>query len=270
MRRAGHIEWRSQRRRHRPVCAGLIESPQDQRALAFRSRHHLQRHFRHDREGAPGSRQKFAQIVAGDVLHHPPSGFEAVTETGHAVRTQQMIAGATGLDAPGTGKARPDHAADRCLVRGAQQRRGVDRLERKLLIPGIDQRLHVSHRRAGLHRDDQLVGFVGCHCIERRQIEQRIGSHGLADQPLRAVTDDFQRLLAGDRRSHGVFHILCITNFESIHAVLLKTAEVQGRRACQHGRACGRVRRSDEASETPSQGSASPAHRTHISAAAAG
>ena len=95
----------------------------------------------------------------------------------------------------------------------AQQRRGVDRLERELLVFGIDQRLDVGERRAGLHRDDQLVRFIGRHRIQRRQIEQRIGRHRLADQPLGAMADDFQRLLAGDRRAHHLLDILASRTF---------------------------------------------------------
>ena len=68
------------------------------------------------------------------------------------MRAQQMIAGAAGLDAAGPGQAGADHAADGSDVGRAQQQRGIDRLERELLIFGIDQRQHVGERRAGLRR----------------------------------------------------------------------------------------------------------------------
>ncbi len=184
MRRAGHIERRAQCRGHRPVGGDIVEPPQDQRALALGPRHHLQGHFRHHRQRAPGPRQQFAEIVAGDVLHHPAAGLEAVAEAGHAVRPQQMIASAAGPDAAGSGEAGADHAADGAEARRAQQRRGVDRLEGELLIFGIDQGLDVGERRAGLNRDDQLVRLIGGHRVERRQVEQRVGRHRLADQAL--------------------------------------------------------------------------------------
>ena len=88
MRRARHVERRAQRRRHRPVRGDIVEPAQHQRAFAFGPRHHLQRHFGHDRERAPRSRQQLAEIVAGDVLHHPPAGLETVAEAGHRMRAR--------------------------------------------------------------------------------------------------------------------------------------------------------------------------------------
>ncbi len=55
---------------------------------------------------APGSRQQLAQVIAGDVFHHPATGLETVAETGHRVGAEQMIAGAAGLDAARTGRDR--------------------------------------------------------------------------------------------------------------------------------------------------------------------
>ena len=134
------------------------------------------------------------------------------------MRAQQMIAGAAGLDAARAGEARADHAADGADVRRCRAARGVDRLERELLVFGIDQRLHVGERRAGLHGDDQFVRFIGRDRVQRRQIEQRIGRHRLADLALGAMADDLQRLLAGDRRAHHLLDILGVTYFESIHS----------------------------------------------------
>ena len=88
VRRAGHVERRPQRLGHRPVCSDIVQPAQHQRALALGPWHHLQRHLRHDRERAPGPRQELAQIVAGDVLHHPATGFKAVAEAGHRMRAQ--------------------------------------------------------------------------------------------------------------------------------------------------------------------------------------
>ena len=65
----------------------------------------------------------------------------------------------------------------------------------------------------GLHRDDQFVRLIGGHRVERRQIEQRIGRHRLADLPLGAMADDLQRLLAGDRRAHHLLDILASRTF---------------------------------------------------------
>ena len=132
-----------------------------------------------------------------------------------------MVAGAAGLDAAGTGEAGADHAADGSELGRAEQRRGIDRLECKLLVFGIDQRLYVGQRRARLHGDDQLVRLIGGHCAQRREVEHGIGRHRLADQPLRAVANDLERLLARDRLAHRLLDILGIAYFESVHAFLL-------------------------------------------------
>src|SRR5206468_10385246 len=64
--------------------------------------------FRHHGQRAPRPRQQLAEIVAGDVLHHPAPGLETVAEAGHRMRAEQMIARAAGLDATGTGEPRAE------------------------------------------------------------------------------------------------------------------------------------------------------------------
>ena len=137
------------------------------------------------------------------------------------MRTQKMIAGAAGLDAARTGQPRADHAADGAGAGHAEQRGRIDRLEGELLVLGVDQRLHVGERRAGLHRDDQLVRLIGGDRIQRRQVEHGVGRHRLADLPPRAMADDLQRLLAGDRRPHHLLDVLGVTYLESVHGVTL-------------------------------------------------
>ena len=137
-----------------------------------------------------------------------------------------MIARGARLDPARAGEARGDHAADAAaLGRGAEQRRGVDRLEGELLVLGIDQRQHVVERRAGLDGDDQFVGLIGRHRIQRRQIEQRIGRHRLPDRALGAMTDDLQRLLGGNRRPHRVLDVLGIAGFQGVHECILVVGE---------------------------------------------
>ncbi len=133
------------------------------------------------------------------------------------MRPKQMVARAAGLDAPRAREAGADHAADGADAGRAQQRGSVDRLERELLVFRIDQRLHVGERRAGLHRDDQLVRFIGGDRVQFGKIEQRIGRHRLADQALGAMTDDFQRLVARDRRAHHLFDVGGVTYFGGVH-----------------------------------------------------
>ena len=44
------------------------------------------------RERAPGAGHRLAEIVAGDVLHHPPAGFEDLAPAIHALDAEHMIA----------------------------------------------------------------------------------------------------------------------------------------------------------------------------------
>ncbi len=128
-----------------------------------------------------------------------------------------MIAGATGLDAPG-----PPNQRQSC--RRSSPTSGVPNSGAVLtgsnansLIPGIDQRQHVGERRARLHGDDQFVRLICRHRIQSRQVEQRIGRHRLADQPLGAMADDFQRLFAGKRGAHNLLDIRRVTYFQCVH-----------------------------------------------------
>jgi hypothetical protein len=54
------------------------------------------------------------------------------------------------------------------------------------------------------------VRLIRRHRVQRGQIEQRIGRHRLADQPLGAMADDFQRLLAGKCGAHRLLDIACV------------------------------------------------------------
>ena len=81
----------------------------------------------------------------------------------------------------------------------------------------FDQRLHVGEWRAGLHRDDQFVRFIGSDRVQPGEIEQRIGRHRLADQALGAMTDDFQRLVAGHRSAHRLFDVGGVPYFWGVH-----------------------------------------------------
>jgi hypothetical protein len=173
-------------------------------------------------------------VITDNVPHAPASslqtatGLVAVAETGHRMQAKQMIAHAAGLDPPRTREPGRDHAADGADIRRAQQLRRIHRLERKLLVLGIDQRQHVGDGRAGLYGEDQLVRLVGRHGIQRRQIEQRIGRHGLSDHALATMANNFQRLLAGNRRTYCLLDVLSVSDFQNVHGcVLLKSRQIR-------------------------------------------
>ena len=227
------------------VIALLAARSSRPRSTSVRSasglRHHLQRHLGHDGERAPGARQQLAEVVAGDVLHHLAAGLETVAEARHRVRAEQMIARPARLDPARPGEAGGDHAADGAGSGRAEQRRGIDGLEGELLVLGVDQRHHVGQRRAGLHRDDQLVRLVGGDGVERRQVEHRIGRHRLADLALGAMADDLERLLGGDRRPHRLLDIAGVSYLQDVQTL-------------RPSRASGRPYRGQSASNHPSIG----------------
>ena len=133
------------------------------------------------------------------------------------MRPEQVIARPTRPDPPRPGEAGRDHAADGSERRRAEQRRRVHRLEGELLVLGIDQRQHVSQRRAGLERDDQFVGLVGGNGIERGDVEHGVGRHRVSNATLGSVTDDLERLLIGNRRAHHLFDVFGVSDLERIH-----------------------------------------------------
>ena len=115
------------------------------------------------------------------------------------------------------GKAGADHSPDGSTFGRSQKMRGIHRLESKLLVLGVEQRHDVRERRAGLHRDDQLVRLIGGHGVQRRQVEHGVGRHHLADQPLRSMANDLKRLLAGNGRPNRLFDVLGVCYSRIVH-----------------------------------------------------
>ena len=72
------------RRRHRGPAAA--PSPRSQRRGRV-----LMRHVGHDCQRAPGAGQQLAQIVAGDVLHHPPARLEGLAAARDRRHAEEMV-----------------------------------------------------------------------------------------------------------------------------------------------------------------------------------
>ena len=71
---------RRRARSTRTVCLGL------------RPRQRLDRHLGHRRERAPGAGEQLAEVVAGDVLHHPAAGLEGLAAARHRRHAKEVIA----------------------------------------------------------------------------------------------------------------------------------------------------------------------------------
>ena len=104
----------------------------------------------HDRERAPGAGERAAEIVAGDVLHHPAARPDRLAAAIDRLHAEHMIARRAREDAPAAGEIGGDHAADGGLRRAeAEHGPKVDRLEGELLVVLGEHLLDLGERRAG-------------------------------------------------------------------------------------------------------------------------
>ena len=125
------------------LAADIVEAAQHQTALALRPRHHLQGYLGHDRKRAPGPRQQFAEVIAGDVLHHlTPGNLKLSPKPDTPCAPSKWSRAATGLDAARAGQTLRRSCRRWCRDSGVPNSRIAvfDRLERELLALGIDQR----------------------------------------------------------------------------------------------------------------------------------
>ena len=167
MRGARHLGRRPIATRHGRRRGVVEQAAQHQRRLGLRRRQHLEGHVGEHGERAPRAGHHLRQIVAGDVLDHPPAGLERLAPAGHGVDAEHMVARRTRLDAPRPGKIGGKHAADRAAARlAAEQRPVVHRLEGEFLAVLGKQLLDLGERRAGPGRQHQFLRLVERHAGE--------------------------------------------------------------------------------------------------------
>src|SRR5262249_58940221 len=112
---AGHGRDRPSRR----------EIADHQRLLGLGPGQHLDRYFGHRGEGAPGARDQLAEVVAGDVLHHPAAGLEGFAAAGHRAEAEEMVASGRGTEPARTGNVSRQRAADRAAAGDAAEDAGI-------------------------------------------------------------------------------------------------------------------------------------------------
>src|SRR5262249_61217868 len=97
----------------------------------------------HRGERPPGAGDELAQVVAGDILHHPAARLEGFAAARHRGKTEKMVACGAGLDPARAGEIGGERAADGAAAsRALQNRPLVPRLEGELLPAPPPQRLH--------------------------------------------------------------------------------------------------------------------------------
>ena len=113
-------------------------------------RQHLEGHLGHGSERAETAGEQLAQIVAGDVLHHPPAGLDQIAAPGDRLDAEEVVARGPGLDPARAGQIAGKHAADGAAPGlAAQQRSVVRRLECQLLVALGKARLDLRKRCPG-------------------------------------------------------------------------------------------------------------------------
>jgi hypothetical protein len=191
MRRAVDLVGRAQRRRHRRHRRLGRQPLQHQRRRGLGRRQHLEGDLAQHPQRAPGPRHQLHQVIAGDVLHHPPA---VAHDLARAVDEAAPRSGCRGRPPPAPAAA-PRHwprpPPDRRLAIRRHQPAMIHRLEGQPLPLGRERRLDLGQRRAGARDQRQRAGLVE---PDARQPAggQRRARHRPAHRP-RAAADDPQR-----------------------------------------------------------------------------
>ena len=157
-------------------------------------RQDLDRHLGQRRQGAEAARQQLAEVVAGDVLHHPPAGLEDLALAVDGKRAQEMVARRARLWAARAGEIAGQHAAQGPLPRRpAVERAQIRRLEGQHLALFRQRLLDLGQARAGASGQHQLLRLIEADAGEMRQIETLAAVDGPSQPTLAARAQELQR-----------------------------------------------------------------------------
>jgi hypothetical protein len=177
---------------------GLGPAPEEQRGLGLGAGEDLEGELAHHGERAVGAGQELAQVVAGDVLHHPPAGLDRLAVAGDASQAEEGVARRPGPDPPRAREVAGEHAPDRLPARlAAQDRAVVGGLEGQLLPALVERLLDLGQRRAGGGGHHQLLGLVHRDAPQARELEDVARLDGASEGALGAVAEHLQGLLLG-------------------------------------------------------------------------
>ena len=211
-------------------------------------------------ERAPGARQQLAQVVAGDVLDHPAARLERLAAARNRDHAEHMVARRPGPDAPRPAICWPQPRRRWC--RGPRFGRAAGRspsARRPASWPLTASSASISASGVPACADSTSSSrLVKRDAGETGQVERRIGLRRTADHALRAMADDLQRLAVAERPLHRRFDVLAVAGLETIGMASIgesggdqnRGMSANGKRAAA-AHACGPVRRSGAASETP-------------------
>ena len=254
MRRARDLVRAAQPARHR-LDGRLVVEPVDQhRPQLLRRGQDLDRDLGHRRERSPGAREQLAEVVAGDVLDHPPARLEHLAAAADRAHAEKMVARGACLEAARTREIGRHAAAERRPVGlRAEQRSEIRRLEGENLAvlrqPGCD----LGKRGAGPRGEHQLLRLVKRDPREAREVEPGRRVARAAEPPLRPAGDEFERMLAPACPADCFDHVVLVGRAQGFHRGI-RSAGCRETGSGRDGCGPGRARRSDAAPETPFPG----------------
>ncbi len=218
MRRAGQLMRGIEGLRHRAERLRDIETGQDHGARRLGPRQHLDADLGQRRERAVRAGHQLREIVAGDVLHHPPAGLEDLAKSAHGFETEEVIARRALANAARPREIASEHAAQsRRLVVGAEQRAPIAGLESEHLTRAIERRFDLAERRRRAGGQHQLRRLVIANARERAEIEHMRQLQRPAEAALAAAGDQLQRLFAGERLPDDRDELLLVGGAEMGH-----------------------------------------------------
>ena len=191
---AGHLERRAHGEAQRLDAVRIGKAETQHGADLARGRKHLDGDLGHHRERAPGAGKRAAEIVAGDVLHHPAARPDRLAAAVDRLHAEHMIAHRAGEDAPAAGEIGGDHPADGALPPPeAEHRPEIDGLERHFLIVLGQRLLDLADRRAGPGHQHELARLIELNAGEVLGAQHRAILHRAPHLALGAAPHHLER-----------------------------------------------------------------------------
>ncbi len=160
MRRPCHLKGRAQCNSHRLDRLQLAQACDAQARRRLGRGQHLEGDLGQNAQRAPASRHQLHQIIAGDVLHHPPAILDDAATAIDKADPDQAVARRPRLNAARTRDIGSDDTTDGRLTFRPEQRAVIHRLERQALPVTRQRRLHLGQRRSGLGHDGQRARLI--------------------------------------------------------------------------------------------------------------
>ena len=166
---------------------GQRQPAHHQGAFRGRPRPQLQAHLGERAQGSEGAHGDPPQVVSGHVLHDPSTRPEPPAAAVHELDAEDEVARRAGLEPPRTRPAAAQGPAE------SSRLAPVRRLEGELLAAVGQHRLHLAQPGPRPGHQDQLLGLVGDHAGQPRQVHPRGLGRAPSEAGLRAPAHSSRR-----------------------------------------------------------------------------